>query len=221
MERSTDEAVGHPPEGAAAIEAVPRTAPHPRKRKRMAARTANENGQRVVLDFGWWDFMNEEERRSLKSQIKDAYGATLSAKKPLRLVLCSMSEPVFAALATIGGFESWSCDKLSATLDQVALDSGRYVVLSPDAEDVLTSFEEGTVRETQRAAAKQWLMASNARPRRTLSTRSSTINLYRGQVRRRPKHGVCRRHDWLFQNSWSRGVGRCWRSTTSCAYCNH
>lgn len=65
--------------------------PHPGKRKRIDARERCASGTRVVIDMAYWSTMDAAEQRSLKTQIKDAYGAVMRGRQPMRLVLVGLT----------------------------------------------------------------------------------------------------------------------------------
>lgn len=71
-----------------------------------------ENGQKIIIDFGFESLMSESERKSLSSQLLYSYGENKKTDKPLKIYLSDYKGDIKMRTEKMSGFHEWPiyCD---------------------------------------------------------------------------------------------------------------
>ncbi|OQR89269.1 tRNA (guanine-N(1)-)-methyltransferase [Thraustotheca clavata] len=100
---------------------------------------AKENGQRIVVDCGYDEIMNDKEINSLSKQIKYSYGSIKRMDQPFAFTIANYHGRIQDALERFG-CSNWTANMSPNQVDEI-FNTEELVFLSPDSLTVLETLE--------------------------------------------------------------------------------
>lgn len=105
------------------------------------AAAPDSSSQRIAIDLGFDNIMNDKELRSLANQLKLSYGAIKQMPEPFQLVLCNPSKQLEHSLERFGASNWYIQWRRGAESVAEHFQPDDLVYLSPDSPNVLEKMD--------------------------------------------------------------------------------